>query len=140
MWSLIASGVSALFGGGVNKSGSDKVMKAAEGVGNWVDNLQYTDQEKAQTNDKLIGIYAEYLQNTVNENSDRSITRRSLALWIIRTEVILLFISIALYKIDTAYSEYVYKVAVGEPMNYLVLGVGAFFFGAHLVRATKHGG
>lgn len=131
MWSFIKG----IFGAG--DKGSDNVMKIASGVGGWIDGQQYTEQEKAEFNAKMIGVYSDYMASTASENTERSITRRVIAIWVIRTEVFLLIASIALFKLDPAWSEYIYKVATNDPMNFLVLGVGAFFFGAHLVRATQ---
>ena len=131
MWNFIKG----IFGAG--DKGSDNVMKIASGVGGWIDGQQYTEQEKAEFNAKMIGVYSDYMASTASENTERSITRRVIALWVIRTEVFLLIASIALFKLDPAWSEYIYKVATNDPMNFLVLGVGAFFFGAHLVRATQ---
>ncbi len=135
IFSSIFSGVSAIFGG--SKDGGSKVMEVAKGVGGWVDNLSYTDEEKAKSTAEMVGIYADYLRTTIDENTERSKTRRDIAIWIIRCELIMLFMSIGMYKIDADYSEYIFKVATNDPMNYLVLGVGAFFFSAHLIRAAK---
>ena len=74
---------------------------------------------------------------TVDENTKRSRTRRELAVWIIRVEMLFLVSSAILYRIDEQYAEFVFKLATHDPMNYLVLGIGAFFFGLHLVRAAK---
>ncbi len=131
----ILSRVSKVFGG--SEDGGDKVMEVAKGVGGWIDDLNYTDAEKAVNAGKIAEIYADYLKSTVDENSQRSKTRRDIAIWIIRCEMIMLFLSIILFKLDPGYSAYIFKVATHDPLNYLVLGVGAFFFGSHLVRAAK---
>ncbi len=129
MWSFIKS----VFGAG--QDGSSNVLKVASGIGGWVDNLNYTDQEKSEFNAKMVGHYSDFMKNTVNENSQRSITRRDLSIWIIRFEIFLLATSAVLYKIDADLSLFVYKIATTEPMSYLVLGVSAFFWGTHLVRS-----
>ena len=47
--STIAAGAKALFGLSTSNSKSqDNVMEVARGVGTWIDNQQYTDQEKAE--------------------------------------------------------------------------------------------
>ena len=56
---------------------------------------------------------------------------------IIKTEIFLLLGSAALFKLDAEYAAYLYKIATNSPLDYLVLAVGAFFFGAHLVRTSK---
>jgi hypothetical protein len=123
--------------------GADRVMDAAAGVGNWVDNLKHTDQEKATLraamNETVLDAAGKFMEQTVGECSERSITRRELALLIIRFELALIALSIALYKIDLAYAEFIWNIATTDPLNYLVGGVGAFFFMAHIVRASKGG-
>ncbi len=127
--------VGSIFGAG--QDGQSNIMKAATGVGNWIDEQKFTDQEKAEYRAKMVVHYAEYMKSTVNENSERSRTRRDIALWVIKTEVFLLLASVVLFKIDPELAKYIYQVATDSPLGYLTLGVGAFFFGSHLVRAAK---
>lgn len=127
---------SFLIGGGSSK-GADNVMKVASGVGGWIDGMKFTEQEKAEYNGKIIEAAGKFMEQTVGENTERSITRRQLALLIIRFELVLLGLVVILYKIDKGYAEFIYKIATTDPMNYLVLGIGAFFFMSHIVRASK---
>ncbi len=131
----IISGVKTLLG--ASPDGSSNVMKVAAGLGGWIDKQQFTTQEKADFNAKMVESYAEFMKSTVGENTQRSLTRRSLAIWILRTEVILLISSAAIYKIDPAWSQYIYKIATDSPMNILVMGVGSFFFGIHVLRSMQ---
>lgn len=131
MWSFVKS----IFG--VGQDGSSNVMKVASGIGGWIDGQQYTKQEKAEFDAKMIGHYSDFMASTVAENTQRSLTRRSIAMWVIRTEIAFLVTSAILYRLDAELSLYLYKIATTSPMDYLVLGIGAFFFGSHLVRATK---
>ncbi len=135
IFSGIVGGVKALFGAGTD--GTSNVMKVASGIGGWIDGQQFTKQEQAEYNAKMIGHYSDYMQSTVAENTQRSLTRRNIALWVIRTEIALLVASAIIYRLDSELSLYIYKIATTSPMDYLVLGIGAFFFGSHLVRATK---
>ena len=135
IFSGIVSGVKMLFGGGTD--GTSNVMKVASGIGGWIDGQQFTKQEQADYNAKMISHYSDYMKSTVAENTQRSLTRRNIALWVIRTEIALLVTSAIIYRLDSELSLYIYKIATTSPMDYLVLGIGAFFFGSHLVRATK---
>jgi len=112
-------------------------MKVASGIGNWIDNNKFTDQERAKHKAALIPHFQKFMDSTVSENSERSRTRRNIAIWIIRTEIGLLVISGLLFKYDASWSEYIYKICTDSPLGLLTLGVGAFFFGTHLVRAAK---
>ena len=140
MWNMIKTVGSFLIGKNTSK-GADNVLEAAKGVGNWVDNLAHTDQEKAElsleTKKLVLNAAGKFMESTVGENTERSITRRELALLIIRFELVLIALSIALYKIDEDYSKFIWEIATNDPLNYLVGGVGAFFFMAHIVRASR---
>ena len=133
----IWAGAKAVLGFSNASNGADNVMKVASGIGGWIDGQQFTEQERAEMNLKMVGYYGDFMQSTVGENTQRSITRRDLAIWIIRTEIIMLVVSVVLQKIDPAWGAYVYMIATDSPLGILTLGVGAFFFGTHLVRATK---
>jgi hypothetical protein len=116
--------------------GSDNVMKIASGVGNFIDEQNLTEEEAAHLRVKAAEQYGKFMESTVGENSQRSITRRELAIWIIRVELALLVFSVLLFKLDKPWGDYVYKICTDSPLGLLTLGVGAFFFGTHLVRAA----
>ena len=128
----IKAGVKAIFGG--SSDGASNVMKVATGVGNWIDEQKFTEQEKAKYSVEMLGHYSNFMESTVAENTQRSITRRSIAIWVIRTEIGFLTASALLYKFEPDLAKYLYQIATDSPMGYLTLGVGAFFFGAHLIR------
>lgn len=131
----IISGFKAVFGTG--QDGSNNVMKVAGGIGGWIDGQKFTEQEQAEHSAKMVEHFDSFMKSTVAENTQRSRTRRDLAIWIIRTEIGLLVASVIAFKLDKPLAEYMYQVATDSPMGYLTLGVGAFFFGAHIVRQVK---
>lgn len=134
-FSGIKTGIKAIFG---SKDGASAVMEAAKGVGGWIDEQKFTEEEKAKYSGELIDKFQVYIENTIKENTQRSITRRELALWVIRNWIIMLWASILTYAFDLPQvAEYIYKVATITELLYLVLGVGAFFFGAHIIRQTN---
>ena len=137
MFSGIITAAKSVLGFSNAGKGADNVMKVASGIGGWIDGQQFTEQEKAEFNAKMISSYGAFMESTVGENTQRSITRRDLAIWIIRTEIIMLVVSVVLHKIDPAWGAYVYTIATDSPLGLLTLGVGAFFFGTHLVRAAQ---
>ena len=113
---------------------SEKGMEVIKGVGSWIDEQQYTDQEKAEAAAARAEAYAKFMQQTIDENSERSRTRRSLALLILRWWISLLTLSAILYKVDQSWSAYIFKIATYQDVAFLVLGIGAFFWGSHLLR------
>lgn len=132
----IISGVKAIFGAG--QDGTNNVMKAATGIGKFIDEQNFTDEEKAKYNAELIPVFQQYMDSTTKENTQRSLTRRSLAIWIIRTWIFLIIASIVAHVFDyPEAAKYIWDVVTYSTMDYLVLGVGGFFFGAHIIRQTK---
>lgn len=132
LWTGIKAAGSWLMGGGDNAG-----LEVVKGVGGWIDGQEFTDQEKAEDALKRAERYGQYLSQTMQENSERSRTRRALALLVIRWWLVILTASAALYKVDQAWSVYLFKIATFEGVAALVLAIGAFFFGAHLVRGVK---
>jgi len=123
------SGVKTLFGGS-SSSGMDVI----KGVGGWIDEQKFTEQEKAVDSMERAKLYGMFFSQTVSENSERSRTRRALALLIIRWWLFMLTASAALYPVNQPWAEYIFKIATATAVGILVAGVGAFFFGTHLLR------
>jgi hypothetical protein len=132
---IIANGAKAILGV-ANTPGGDKVFEAAKGIGNWIDEQQFSDQEKSEAKMKLVEQYSAYLAMTADESTERSITRRVMALFIIRVEFLFLVSSALVYRFDEPLSKYLYQVATDSPWGLLTLGVGAFFWGSHLLRGV----
>lgn len=139
----IVTGVKAIFGS--SESGSSNVMKVASGIGGWIDGQQFTDQEKAEMNTKVVvPAFQKFMDSTVNENTERSRTRRDIAIWVIRNWFILIWVMVFAYGFELIikatnheFSAFIWQVFTHETLTYLVLGVGAFFFGAHIIRQVK---
>ena len=138
LFKAIGAGFKAVFG--VGQHGSDNVMKVASGIGGWIDGQQFTEQEKAQFNVKMVEQFSGYMESTCNENTERSRTRREIAIWVIRFEVFLLSFSLFSRPFNVEWSDFAFAIATTDPLNYLVLGIGAFFFGAHILRTWQNNG
>ena len=64
----LVTGVKAIFGAG--SDGSDNVMKVASGIGGWIDGQQFTEQERAEMNTKVVvPAFQKFMDSTVNENT-----------------------------------------------------------------------
>lgn len=129
--------VGSWFLGTDGEKNAELARDTVRGVGTWIDERDFTAEEKSKANMELAVKYAQYADQTLQENTVRSKTRRSLSLMIIRTEIVILLLSAAVFQVSPEWSEYLYKIAVESPLGLLTLGVGAFFFGTHLLRAYK---
>ena len=135
----IVSGAKAVLGfrEGSSKS-QDNVMEVARGVGTWIDNQQYTDQEKAEDAAAVSASLITFLQTTVGENTQRSLTRRNIAIWIIRCEIWFFVMSAITYPLNERWSEYLFKIAgFDTPMGWATMTVLIFFFGNYALRTIQ---
>ena len=126
-------------GGGTSTNGTDNVMTIAKGVGGFIDEQNFTAEEKAVYNANMVKSMNGFVEGTVNENTQRSITRRDVAILVMRWALLMLTISAVMWKFDTAWAEYIRNLVIKDPMGYFLLGIGAFFFGAHIIRSMKTG-
>lgn len=138
MFGFIGNLVSTLFGGSnASSKATDFAQTAVKGIGNWIDEQKFTEQESAELRMKSGQMMLDMVKSTHDENSVRSITRRVLAWAIMGTFLLLLLISVAIYKLDPDYSKFIYDVATKSDLGWLAAGVGGFYFLAHVVRANK---
>lgn len=141
-FSAVTSVVGSLFGGGMSASPSGKennksfAETVVTGVGGWIDGQDFTEQEKSEANLKLAGAMTDFVTNTLNENSDRSLARRKIAILIIRYEMILLTSGLIAKGFEHPLAETILSIASASGIwGVLTMGVGAFFFGTHLIRS-----
>lgn len=134
-FSGLLSGAKALLGFSGAGNGADNVMRVATGIGTWIDERKLTAEEQMKFHGTMVDHYSEFMKASVNENSQRSITRRSIAIWVIRLEAVFLVLYGILASFGLAAAEVWWKIAVDSPWGMLVLGVGAFFFGTHMLRS-----
>jgi len=113
----------------VNKA-VDLVDDSVRGVGNWIDEQQYTDEEKAVAYKKLMDFRLRVLEKTADESSVRSISRRILAWSITWFFLGVLSLYILGAVISAAWASKV--LAVAKLMHSPFLAVVSFYFVAHL--------
>lgn len=106
-------------------------------LGGWVDELGYGDQEKAEGQLEMLKAVRQHAVDTLEENTQRSKTRRDLAIMTIKFYFILVFLSGMVFKLDPEWSKVWYELAISVPMASLVLGVSGFFWGVHVLRTKQ---
>ncbi|MGD9168465.1 MAG: hypothetical protein PVI97_00210 [Candidatus Thiodiazotropha sp.] len=137
---LVAAGKALL--GMSRTDGADKVMEVARGVGSWIDEQQFTEEEKAIQLAELGKSVTAFVAATKDENTERSITRRSIAIWIMRAEILTLAASAVVFPIPNfqGWAEYLFKMAsFSAPLGWMASGVVVFFFGTHMLRGYVNG-
>ena len=112
----------------------DLAADSVRGVGKWIDEQKFTEQEKAEQYLKAADMYIEMLKTVQAESGIRSVTRRIMAWAILCVFLFLVLYGIAWYRFDPGYAEFILTVATESMLGELTLGVSVFYFGAHLLR------
>ena len=129
---------SALFGGSetANKT-IDAVTGAAKGIGTWIDERNFTEEEKSKADQATLNMVLKMVEVTQDENSTRSVTRRYLA-WGIMGSYLSAFISaftIGYFKPD--FATHVLDAVAAFQIGHLAFAVGSFYFLASITRSMK---
>ena len=132
MWTFIKT----LFGGTDTASKTlDLVSSSVKGIGSFIDEQQFTPEERSQANMKAVEAHLELIKATTGENSTRSVTRRWLA-WGV-TGYVVIWGSVAMVFAILGKSNIVNDMV--EVINALNLGITfmaimGFYFGVSLLR------
>ena len=125
----------------------DKEKGLLTQVGQWVGHQQLTDEERIIFNDNMTKAVQGFAVATLNENTDRSKARRTIAeewfrlqVWLIKLTVLMVFIDYLIFKLDGSEASLTGSIAeiTFSPMLWGITGaVSVFFFGTHLLRSSK---
>jgi hypothetical protein len=103
--------------------------------GSWIGNSNFTEEDKAEMNRDLAKGVQDFAVATLEENTDRSKARRQIAQDVIRFYILLVFMCGITYPFNSDWSTVWLSLASLPALGGLVVGVGAFFFGAHIHRS-----
>ena len=103
--------------------------------GSWIGNSNFTEEDKAEMNRDLAKGVQDFAVATLEENTDRSKARRQIAQDVIRFYILLVFMCGITYPFNSDWSAVWLSLASLPALGGLVVGVGAFFFGAHIHRS-----
>jgi len=118
-------------------------------LGSWIGNQQFTPQEQAISNQKTIESVQNYSIATLNESTDRSKTRRTLAvewfrmqIWLIKLNVLCIFIDTfaGIFDKELGLTQSIAVVAFSGLLWGVTSGIGLFFWGTHSLRSSKFSG
>ena len=137
MLGAIWTGIKAVVGLG-SHDGFEKVSKMASAVGGFIDEQEFTKEEKAKHNLAIAESMQKFVDSTAGENTVRSQTRRHMALAVMATFLFWFSAQIILHILGLEDSAtFIREQITTAPFSHLVAGVGAFFFASHLVRSVK---
>lgn len=126
-------------------SGGKQVEKITDAIINTGDALVYTEEEKAEDRAEDMkerrAIWREFMKNTREESSIRSVTRRVIAVGVMGHWLLFLDIAVVCYLWEFYSSGSPnYQAAnalfdLAGSMLWIVGGISAFYFGTHLIRS-----
>ena len=96
-----------------------------------IDKAFYTDQEKAENQNKMTEIWLKLQMILANDNSVGALTRRIIAFLVFSTFVFLLIFACIVYKFDREWAAFVLKVVLDTQLAWIVATITVFFFGLY---------
>ena len=117
----------------------DAAEKTLDISGKLLDNAFYTNQEKAETNNKLLDWYLKYQQATAGQN----VARRIIAFMVTGLWVFLILLAVAVRGLETShgadsFSAFILKILT-EIVAIPFAGIMAFYYIKHIVQGAKNG-
>lgn len=117
----------------------DNVLDKNSGLlvktGEWIGNMNFTEEEKAEMNKGLINSWSDFVQKTMGESTIRSKSRRSIAMLWIRYHLALIFGTCVVAYYDQSLASFYFSVAFSPLLVIGTFTVIAFFFGSHAISA-----
>ena len=110
-----------------------KVIEFAAGA---MDRINFTNQERAEHNIKMADAVSKYAAETLSESTDRSITRRYLALGIISLYIFLTILTIVLAFFDIEKAKLVQTIMADYYLTTAFIMILAFFFGGYYLNGA----
>ena len=100
-------------------------------VGGWVGNMKLTQEEVIEFNAKTVASVQSFVQSTLSESTERSITRRSIAVLWIKAQLSLVIMCAIAAPWDMVLAEFYFKLATSGLMITATTAIIIFFFGSH---------
>ena len=111
----------------------DTVDNLTNKIAGGLDQLFFTDQERAQISVETMKLHLALIQTTQTESSIRSVTRRMVAWGIMGTFMVLIIFSAFVWRWNQEWAKWILAI-IGQFYE-LVLMVGFFYFGYYAVSS-----
>ena len=105
-------------------------------AGGWIGNMNYTDEEQAEARAKMNDSVSAFVAATLEESTERSVTRRAVAVMWIKVQLAMVLITMtAVPFLDDAVAEYLLEITFSGVMTAGTLAILGFFFGSHMLSS-----
>mgnify|MGYP000722127481 CR=1 len=122
---------SFLLGKETQKNVLDKDNGLLAQVGGWVGNMKLTQEEVIEFNAKTVGSVQEFVKATLSESTERSITRRAIAVLWIKVQLGVVLMSCIAAPFDMELAGFYSGLATSTLMITVTTAICIFFFGSH---------
>lgn len=101
-------------------------------AGSWIGNLSFTDQEQAEHHLKFADKITEFIGTTLSENTERSKTRRAIAILWIRVQLALILLTAVCIPWRPDIAKQYFELSTCNVMLWGTGSVIVFFFGGYI--------
>lgn len=114
---------------------TDDVFDKSDGLlakaGGFINDLSYTEVEKARDFAELAKAVSEHIKTTLSESTERSMTRRSIAILWIKVQLALILMTSICIPVRTEWAKSFFELSTCNVMLWGTGSVIVFFFGAY---------
>ena len=100
-------------------------------VGGWIGNMNLTPEETIKYNAKTVASVQKFVADTLSESTERSKTRRSIAILWIKAQLAIVLMCCIAAPWDRELAEFYFKLATSGLMITVTTAICIFFFGSH---------
>ena len=104
-------------------------------AGQFIGNQQFTEQERSVANAELLKSSATFVASTLSESTERSKTRRQVAIRWINAQLGLVLLTAIVAPFNSKLSSFYFTLATSDLMMWGTVGVLTFFFGPYMIGA-----
>jgi len=101
-------------------------------AGGFINDLHYSDVEKARDISQLCKDVSEHVKTTLAESTERSLTRRNIAVLWVKAQLALIFMVAICIPFDKTLAKSYYELATSDVMFYGTGAIIIFFFGSYI--------
>jgi F0F1-type ATP synthase membrane subunit a len=100
-------------------------------VGSWVGNMNLTKEEVIEFNAKTVSSVQSFVKATLSESTERSKTRRAIAVLWIKTQLAIVLMCCIAAPFDLELAKFYFDLATSTLMITVTTAICIFFFGSH---------
>lgn len=117
----------------------DLIGTTARGIGQWIDEQQFTEQERAELRKEIMDRYMQFIEKAYDESGARTITRRILAVMIVSGFTATFLLGMVTYPLSPEFSKFLLDWIEATQFDWITITVIAFYFGIPFLREGQNG-